>query len=135
MKCYTFAMKTTYIYIGLIVLVVGGLIAVRNVSDGGASTRVTKFDGFAQCLTDAGVKFYGAYWCPHCADQKALFEKSAKLPYIECSTPDGKGQLQVCIDEKIQGYPTWKFADGSVVDKVMQLEELAEKTSCTLPQA
>ncbi len=126
-------MKTNYIYIVLIVLVIGGLVVVRNVSDGRSSNIVTKFDDFALCLGEKGAKFYGAYWCPHCGDQKALFDKSAKLPYIECSTPDGKGQLQVCIDEKIQGYPTWKFADGSVVDRVMQLSELAEKTTCTVP--
>lgn len=128
-------MKTTYIYIGLVILVIGGLIAVRNVSNGGGADRITKYDEFAQCLGTAGAKFYGAYWCPHCGDQKALFDKSAKIPYVECSTPDGKAQQQVCIDEKIQGYPTWKFADGSVVDRVMQLDELAEKTSCVLPQA
>jgi glutaredoxin len=125
-------MKTTYIYIGLVVLIVGGLILARNSSEGGAQ-RVTKYDEFAQCLGTAGAKFYGAYWCPHCADQKALFEKSAKLPYVECSTPDGKSQTPVCIEEKIEGYPTWKFANGEVVGRVMQLEELAEKTSCTLP--
>jgi len=33
------------------------------------------YDEFAQCLTDKGVKMYGAYWCPHCQAQKALFEK------------------------------------------------------------
>jgi thiol-disulfide isomerase/thioredoxin len=127
-------MKTTYIYIGLVILVIGGLIAIRNASDGKESSRVTKYDTFAECLANAGAKFYGAFWCPHCADQKALFDKSAKLPYVECSTPDGKAQLQACIDEDIKGYPTWKFADGTVVDKVMQLSELAEKTSCALPQ-
>ncbi len=125
-------MKSTYIYIGLVVLIVIGLVFARNSSDGG-DARVTKYDDFAQCLTDAGALFYGAFWCPHCGEQKALFERSTKLPYIECSTPDGKGQTQVCIDEEIQGYPTWKFANGDVVDRVMQLDELAEKTSCTLP--
>ncbi len=125
-------MKTTYIYIGLVVLVIAGLIFARNASPG-AEARVTKYDEFAQCLSDAGAVFYGAFWCPHCAEQKALFEKSAKLPYVECSTPDGKGQTQQCIDEKITGYPTWKFANGDVVDQVLQLSELSEKTNCTLP--
>ncbi len=127
-------MKTMYIYGALVVLVIGGLIFARNMSSGsGSEARITSLDMFAQCLSDAGAKFYGAYWCPHCGDQKKILEKSAKIPYIECSTPDGKGQLQVCIDEKIQRYPTWKFADGSVVDRVMQLNELADKTSCSLP--
>ncbi len=127
-------MKSTYIYIGLVVLIVVGLVIVRNNSERqGATAQVTKYDDFAQCLGDAGAKFYGAFWCPHCAEQKALFEKSAKLPYIECSTPDSKGQMPICATEKIEGYPTWKFADGEVINKVMQLSELAEKTSCPLP--
>ncbi len=125
-------MKSTYIYIGLVILVIGGLVVARNFSDGGAS-RVTKYDDFAQCLTDKGAKFYGAFWCPHCADQKALFEKSTKLPYIECSTPDGKGQTEICVNEEIKGYPTWVFADGEKIDHVMQLSELSQKTSCALP--
>ena len=127
-------MKSTYIYIGIIVLVVAGLVFARNQSTGGGAERVTKYDSFAQCLSDAGAKFYGAYWCPHCKEQKELFDNSVKLPYIECSTPNGKAQLQVCIDESIKGYPTWKFSNGDVIDKVMTLEELGEKTSCALPQ-
>jgi hypothetical protein len=125
-------MKSTYIYIAVVVLVIGGLVIARNNSNSGES-RVTKYDGFAQCLSDAGAKFYGAFWCPHCAEQKALFEKSTKLPYVECSTPDSKGQTKICIDEEIKGYPTWKFADGEVIDKVMPLSELSTKTNCPLP--
>ena len=126
-------MKSTHIYIGLVVLVIGGLVFARHYSDGGGATRVTKYDEFATCLGTAGAKFYGAFWCPHCADQKALFDKSTKLPYVECSTPDSKGQTKICIDEKIEGYPTWKFADGEVIDRILQLSELSEKTSCPLP--
>jgi thiol-disulfide isomerase/thioredoxin len=117
------------------VLIIGGLIVLRNTSTGTTSeSRTTQYDTFAQCLTDAGAKFYGAYWCPHCKDQKKLFDNSAKLPYVECSTPNGQGQLQICIDEAITGYPTWKFADGSVENGNQTLEQLSEKTSCPLPQ-
>lgn len=127
-------MKTTYIYIGLVILVFGGLVLIRNTSSG--PTRdgaVTPYDSFAQCLTDAGAKFYGAYWCPHCQSQKKLFQNSSKLPYIECSTPNGQGQLPICTDAGITGYPTWKFADGSQLDGERTLEELGEKTNCALP--
>jgi len=127
-------MKTTYVYIALVVLIVAGLIVVRNTTSSVEENRVTKYDSFAQCLTDAGAKFYGAYWCPHCKDQKELFDNSAKIPYIECSTPNGQGQLAICIDEGITGYPTWKFADESIANGNQTLEQLAEKTSCELPQ-
>ena len=50
------------------------------------------------------------------------------LPYVECSTPDGKGQLQVCKDKNVTNYPTWEFADESRLTGERALQELAEKT-------
>jgi glutaredoxin len=127
-------MKSTYIYIAIVVIVIGGLVVARNMNEGGGASRITKYDDFAQCLTDKGARFFGAYWCPHCKDQKKLLDNSTKLPYIECSTPNGKAQLEQCISEEIKGYPTWKFADGSVMDQIMEPAALAEKTGCILPQ-
>jgi len=93
-----------------------------------------KYDTFASCLSDQGAKFYGAFWCPHCQEQKARFGKSEKLlPYVECSEPSGKGQLQVCTDARVESYPTWEFADGSRLSGTQSLEALAEKTGCALP--
>ncbi len=94
------------------------------------------YDNLAQCLKDKGVSFYGAFWCPHCRDQKKLFANSAKLlPYVECSNPSATGQLQICTDKKIESYPTWEFPDGTRVSKVLTPEELSQKTSCSnLPQ-
>jgi hypothetical protein len=126
--------KPTYLYAGIVILVIAGLVVARNYSNGGGAERITKYDDFAQCISDSGALFYGAFWCPHCAEQKALFEKSSKLPYRECSTPDGKSQLKECTDLDIKGYPTWIFPNGDRIDRVMQLSELAEKTSCPLPQ-
>ncbi len=101
-----------------------------------------KYDTFAQCIKDTKtVTFWGAFWCPHCQDQKARFGKSAKyLPYTECSTPDGKGQLPVCTSAGITTYPTWDFATSSIVASTtritgeMELADLAEKTGCLLPE-
>lgn len=56
-----------------------------------------EYDNFAKCLSEKDVKFYGAFWCPNCNDQKALFGKSNKyLNYIECSTADRSGQIELC---------------------------------------
>ncbi len=94
-----------------------------------------KLDIFAQCLKDKGAVFYGAFWCPHCQNQKTMFGKSQKLlPYVECSTPDGKGQLAVCKEKNVTGYPMWEFSDGSRESGEVSLEKLSEKTSCPLPQ-
>ena len=63
-----------------------------------------------------------------------MFGKSAdKLPYVECSSPDGKEQLEVCRESNIQGYPTWEFADGSRIEGEISIETLAQKTGCSLP--
>lgn len=127
-------MKTLILYASLIILIVVGLIVARQYASPATEQTTTKYDDFAQCLANAGAKFYGAFWCPHCADQKAMFEHTSKLPYVECSTPDKQGQTQICINENITGYPTWKFADGSVQNGVLQLSALAEKTNCQLPE-
>lgn len=119
-----------FFWIGIFVLVIAGL---------GASVFVksapSKLGPFAQCLKEKGATFYGAFWCPHCQAQKRMFGSAAsELPYTECSTPNGQGQLQVCIDKGIQQYPTWEFADGSRLTGEVPLAQLAEKTGCELPQ-
>lgn len=101
-----------------------------------------KYDEFAKCIAqpEKGVTFFGAFWCPHCQAQKARFGKSSKyLPYVECSTVDGRGQLQICKDAGIVTYPTWEFATSSFATSTyrvvgeMELTDLSEKTKCVLP--
>lgn len=99
-----------------------------------ACERDTTYDDFAQCLADSDAKFYGAFWCPHCADQKKLFGDSIDyVPYVECD-PNGKNsQAELCQDEGVQSYPTWIFADGTTQSGVLSLEEISELSSCPLP--
>jgi|SRR3989344_6673187 len=122
-------MKTTTI-VGIIVglIVIGSLgYYFSYISTPGP------LDSFATCLKDKGVKFFGAWWCPHCAAQKALFGKSAKLlPYVECQT-QSRTQNKTCNDAGITGYPTWQFTDGTKQVGEMTLETLASKTGCMLP--
>ena len=133
--------KTLYIIIGLLVL--AGIVFLI-VSPGRIKTG--KLDGFAQCIKDKGVLFYGAFWCPHCQSQKALFGNSVHLlPYIECSNPDGQSQTQACTNAGIKIYPTWDFPPGlsssapvsTTTQRVvgeLELTDLAQKTGCVLPQ-
>lgn len=117
------------------VLFLGVVVTVLVRSGGTKPTGPGKYDEFATCLKDKGAVFYGAFWCPHCQAQKKMFGSSAKLlPYEECSTANGQGQLQICIDKKVNSYPTWEFADGSRLNGEISFTELAEKTSCILPQ-
>lgn len=123
--------KTKFIiFIAIIIVLVGGYGLYTNLKPQGPG----KLDAFTQCLKSSGAEFYGAFWCPHCNEQKDEFGSSKRyLPYIECSNPDNT-QTQICIDKKIEGYPTWIFADGTSLSGKQSLEILAEKTKCVLPQ-
>jgi len=128
-------MNNVKIFVSVIVILVVGVIATALLRGTSTPTGPGKLDSFAQCISDKGAVFYGAFWCSHCQAQKKLFGSSAKLlPYVECSTPDGRGQLQVCRDKNIEGYPTWRFADGAELNGAASLEDLAQKTSCVLPE-
>lgn len=97
------------------------------------SSQPGQYDQFAACIKQSGAQFFGAFWCPHCQEEKSYFGKSAdKLPYIECSTPDGQNQTQVCIENKIESYPTWQFKDGSRKTGTLTLGELSSFTGCPL---
>ena len=94
-----------------------------------------QYDAFASCIAQSGVKFYGAFWCPHCQAQKEMFGKSVdKLPYVECSTPDGNSQTQVCIDKGIKEYPTWVTKTGSTTAGVLTFDQLSQLSGCAVPQ-
>jgi hypothetical protein len=127
--------SSTYILIGIAVIGIGLIVGAKLMESKASAVPAGKYTEFAQCLSDKGAKFYGAFWCPHCADQKALFGDAVdKLPYVECSTPDKQNQTQVCIDAEIKSYPTWSFADGKKLPGLVSLEKLAEVTTCTLPE-
>lgn len=95
-----------------------------------------RHDAFARCLTQRGVKMYGAWWCTHCQEQKELFGASFEYaPYVECGIKgDLHGTAQVCKDQDIKHYPTWQFPPmGERVERVFLLQELADRTGCALP--
>jgi uncharacterized membrane protein/glutaredoxin len=84
----------------------------------------------AEHLTEEGVLFYGASWCPHCQEQKRLFGASAsRLPYIECS-PAGPNtpQSPSCNRAGVQSYPTWVIDGRAIVGEVLSLAQLATAT-------
>ena len=124
-----------FVIIGVLVLGVIGSVLMGVGGSLGGGVPDGKYDALATCIKDKGATFYGAFWCPHCQATKKEFGSAAKLlPYVECSTADASGQLPVCADKKIDGYPTWIFADGSKLTGEVSLQALADKTACTLPQ-
>jgi thiol-disulfide isomerase/thioredoxin len=123
--------------IGFIVaiIVILGLV-VFFTSRGTGGTVGPDLTLFAQCIKNSGATFYGAFWCPHCQATKKMFGSAQKeLPYVECSTPDGQGQLPNCTSMGIKQYPTWILKDGTRQTGELTLAQISSMTSCPLPGA
>lgn len=116
------------------VLIFGIIIVLGFVGFNIRTTKVSgKYDNFAKCLSDSGIKMYGAYWCSHCKDQKKLFGGSWQyINYIECSLPNNAGQTQVCDEADINAYPTWEFRDGKIVEGGLSMEQLSQYSNCNI---
>jgi hypothetical protein len=103
---------------------------------GTACAAESNMDKFAKCLGKKKVTMYGAWWCPHCADQKKEFGQSfAYINYVECAVI-GKPpnvQTETCQQMQIKKYPTWIFPDGERVELVLPLDQLAQKAGCPAP--
>jgi glutaredoxin len=113
------------------VLIVAAFAVVIYV---GMRKRGSRLDSFAKCLAGKQVKMYGAYWCPHCADQEAMFEASFKyIPYVECGVPGSRDEAPLCKDAGIKHFPTWQFDDGERREGTQSLPSLGLKTGCSLP--
>lgn len=90
----------------------------------------------AQHLVDIGATMYGAWWCPHCHDQKQLFgQEAAKIiPYVECDGQGQNPQVELCrsVDE-VRGFPTWEV-NGQFYGGAQPLAVLAQASGYTGPQ-
>ena len=84
---------------------------------------------FAKYLKDSGVIKYSAYWCSNCLYQSELFGKQAykELNVVECANDGKKSQTQLCIDKKIEGFPSWEI-NGKIILGVLTLKELSKLT-------
>jgi hypothetical protein len=95
---------------------------------------VSTLDTFAQCLKSKGARMYGAWWCPHCAEQKEMFGFAFQyVNYVECSPEGQKIINDTCKQAGIKNFPTWQFGDGSRKEGTEPLAMLADKTGCRLP--
>jgi hypothetical protein len=118
--------KITVKLISIIVVVSVLTLLIFLFNTGSDVGEENNVESLAKCLTDSGAELYGAYWCPHCQQQKDLFGDAAEfLPYVECTEEQEK-----CASAGIQGYPTWKFADGTDAVGGQTLSKLAELTGC-----
>ena len=87
----------------------------------------------ARCLADSGAQLYGSYTCGHCLKQKKAFGSAGEsfLPYTECHPQGPNSEAQLCIEKKIEVFPTWILKDGVRLAGYQALETLQVKTGCT----
>jgi uncharacterized membrane protein len=80
-----------------------------------------------QDLKGLNTRFFGAYWCSHCYEQKQRLGKEAmaNVQYIECSKEGLNSQNDLCKERGIPGYPTWEIG-GNLYPGEMYLDELEE---------
>ena len=121
--------------------------ALSNVSDvsetvtpGPAPPEIATTSGeaeilLAQHLSAIDAKKYGAWWCPHCHAQQALFgqEAFAYINYVECDPEGQNSQTETCRAAGIEGYPTWEV-NGEFYSGVQSLQTLATLSNYQGPQ-
>ena len=80
----------------------------------------------AKCIGQNSL-LYTQTGCSHCKDQEDLFRNNTQyLNMIDCLKD---GNMQKCIDAKIEGTPTWIIKNQSYVG-VQTIEKLKELTGC-----
>lgn len=122
-------------------LLAGGVVITMHQQHGGLEHAFSGpedpyLKDLALHLQASGARFFGASWCPHCQQQKALFGPAAKhLPYIECS-PHGPQAPQAtdCLAHDIKGYPTW-IVNAKAYPKLLTVEQLAHLSGYQAPPA
>ncbi|GAB4431398.1 MAG: hypothetical protein D6742_10390 [Cyanobacteria bacterium J069] len=129
----------TGILVSVVVLV--GSLAWHNiirtppseVADASSGPPITTVSGEAEValarhLKSVGARMFGAYWCPHCHDQKQLFGQPAvtEFTYVECAPDGANSQTDLCkATPQITGYPTWEI-NGQFYSGTQTLEQLAQ---------
>lgn len=139
----------TFVIVGVVVLVgalgiystAGNPVADTPNTPGQVGPAITTASGqseiaLARHLNDIGAKMYGAYWCPHCHDQKQLFgAQAAKMfPYIECAADGQNSQMALCQSTtEVTGFPTWEI-NGQFYSGTQTLEQLADASGYQGPR-
>ena len=120
--------KKVILYVVVAALFFGAYLAGRYYKN-------HKYDSFAECLATKNARMYGLYWCPHCADQKREFGSSFRyVPYIECASENDPHELTpACKAAGVKLFPSWQFGADPPKEGVLTLQELSQKTGCSLP--
>ncbi len=104
------------------------LIILTLIFTAGCNQKSPDTKSFAQCLTGQGIKMYGASWCYHCKQQKAIFGQDwVLIDYIECANPEN---AEKCKKAGIEAYPTWYINASTRVKGKLSFQKLSKLTGC-----
>jgi glutaredoxin len=121
--------KSPAVVLVILVGIVGITLAAFALSQSAQEPSYTEgaLDDFAKCLTEKGAVMYGASWCSHCHEQKALFGTSVQyIDFVDCEkSPD------LCSLAGITGFPTW-IINGEKHMGTKPLDILAVYSGCKL---
>ena len=117
----------------LLYVIIGALLAGAYLA--GRYYKNHKYDSFAKCIATRNAKMYGLYWCPHCVEQKSEFGSSFQyVHYVECASENDPHELMpACKAAGVKLFPSWQFGSDPPKEGVLSLEELSQKTGCSLP--
>ena len=122
-------------WVGWISIPVALFVVIFFATGNGMLEAAGQYDEFAQCLAEEGVTMYGAYWCPHCMEQKQMFGASWNhVNYVECSLSNKAGITNACSDANIKAYPTWEFQNGLRIEGEIPFEKISSLSGCKIDQ-
>jgi hypothetical protein len=113
-------------------------IFLLSITSGCKKEPQTDYSLFAQCLTEKGLTFYGAYWCSHCQRIKDKFGDAIRyIDYVECDPKGKDNQAERCTQVGIDKYATI-IINGNPDQKTWligepTMQQMANATGCHLP--
>jgi len=123
---FSFSRRTIALWLTMIAMICAAYLLGRY-------HKNHRYDSLVECMAAKQVKMYGAYWCPHCADQKDILGASYRFVYEECGVPGSHEVQRKCLDLGVKLFPTWRFPDGALTPGVFSAEALSLRSGCSLP--
>lgn len=100
-----YAQKSPALLVTILVAIFGVALAAFALSNNIREPTYPEgtLDDFAKCLTEKDAVMYGASWCSHCQQQKALFGPSFQyIKFVDCEQSP-----ELCSLAGVTAFPTW----------------------------
>lgn len=101
----------------------------QTIEAGYSEEDLKKLEEFNKCLSQKGVKIYGANWCGWTQRWVSTLggSKAVSPIYVECTENEN-----LCNSENIRGYPTTKI-NGKEYSGPRTIEAIGKEVGCPIP--